>query len=314
MAITLHPFTDNDRSDLLDLWGKALPLDALTVETLETRVLLDENFDRRTFLLAKEGTRTVGFILGMVGGKLPLGDADPDGSRSWITAFGVHPQARYPEVGAQLLGRLEQEFRGMGKRETLISPYPPGYFTPGIDRAAYPALFELLHAKGYSTEKEAISMDAPLVLFQVSEKVVELERRLGESGIRIREFRREDLLKFIGFLESTMPTDWVRVERANLKKISTGGFHPSQITVATHADDIIGYCQFEGSHFGPFGVGDAFQGRGIGTVILARTLERMRHRGSHDAWVMWTDDVAAKVYAKFGFRETRRFAILKKIL
>jgi hypothetical protein len=28
--------------------------------------------------------------------------------------------------------------------------------------------------------------------------------------------------------------------------------------------------------------------------------------------VMWTDDKAAKVYRKFGFRETRRFSILRK--
>ncbi len=111
-----------------------------------------------------------------------------------------------------------------------------------------------------------------------------------------------------------MPTDWVRVERANLKKLGTGGFTPEQITIVTHGERIVGYCQFEGSHFGPFGVSDDYQGRGIGTVLLARTLDRMRTLGYHDAWVMWTDDAAAKVYSKFGFKETRRFAILKKEL
>jgi GNAT superfamily N-acetyltransferase len=116
------------------------------------------------------------------------------------------------------------------------------------------------------------------------------------------------------FLERTMPSDWVRVERRNLRKIVEGGFHPEQVMVVTKGDDIIGYCQFEGSHFGPFGVRDDFQGKGIGTVLLARTLERMRQEGHHDAWVMWTDDTAAKVYSKFGFKETRRFALLKKNL
>jgi GNAT superfamily N-acetyltransferase len=111
-----------------------------------------------------------------------------------------------------------------------------------------------------------------------------------------------------------MPTDWVRVERRNLKKISEGGFTENQITVVTHDNKIIGYCQFEGSHFGPFGVSNKYQGRGIGTVLLARTIERMKREGHHDAWVMWTDDVAAKVYGKFGFTETRRFSILKKEL
>ncbi|MFA6542555.1 MAG: GNAT family N-acetyltransferase, partial [Bacteroidota bacterium] len=106
----------------------------------------------------------------------------------------------------------------------------------------------------------------------------------------------------------------VRVERRNLRKLSEGTFKETQITVVVHNNEIIGYCQFEESHFGPFGVSDAFQGRGIGTVLLARTLDRMRTEGFHDAWVMWTDDVAAKVYGKFGFQETRRFSILRKEL
>ena len=32
-------------------------------------------------------------------------------------------------------------------------------------------------------------------------------------------------------------------------------------------EKVVGYCQFEGSHFGPFGVAKDFQGRGIGTVL-----------------------------------------------
>jgi len=314
MAIRLTPFSDSDREAVLRLWKKALPLDAVSMETLETRVLLDDNFDRQTFLLAKEGAETMGFVLGLVGRRLPLGDADPKGTRAWITAFAVFPDSRLPEIGGMLLAELEDRFRKAGKNDCLVSTYPPGYFTPGIDRKAYPALFNFLQGHGYAVEKEAISMDAPIVLFQVSQKVVELEGRLRDDGIQVREFRREDLLGFLDFLEASMPTDWVRVERANLRKIPDGGFHPYQITVATHGDAIVGYCQFEGSHFGPFGVSDSYQGRGIGTVLLARTLERMREHNYHDAWVMWTDDVAAKVYEKFGFQPTRRFSVLRKNL
>ena len=155
-------------------------------------------------------------------------------------------------------------------------------------------------------------MDAPIVHFEVPPKVNEIEKKLSAEGITVRTYRRADLLQFLAFLEQSMPTDWMRVERANLRRIPDGGFRPDQVTVVTKGEEIIGYCQFEGSHFGPFGVSDEYQGRGIGTVLLARTLERMRSNGFHDAWVMWTDDVAAKVYAKFGFRETRRFAIMKK--
>ncbi|HEX9006104.1 MAG TPA: GNAT family N-acetyltransferase, partial [Bacteroidota bacterium] len=178
----------------------------------------------------------------------------------------------------------------------------------------YPRLLDFLTCNGYTEVKQALSMDAPIVLFQLPAKTREVEQALLRAGIVVRQYRPSDLLAFLRFLESSMPTDWVRVERANLKKLWTGGFSPEQITVVTAGEQIIGYCQFEGSHFGPFGVSEAFQGRGIGTVLLGRTLERMRTLGFHNAWVMWTDDVAAKVYAKFGFTQSRRFSILRKSL
>lgn len=314
MSLIIEPYSDCARDELLALWARALPLDALTPAALETRVLLDENFDPSTFLLGRENGALRGFVLGLVARRMPLGDADPEGIRSWITALGVDPEADLPATAPVLLQEVETRFRKMGKKECYISTYPPGYFTPGIDRKAYAPLLAFLQSKGYAEVKQALSMDASIVLFQVPEKTRQIEQRLRQEGIEIRVYRPGDLLRFLDFLEKTMPTDWVRVERTNLKKIPTGGFSEQQITVVKKGDEIIGYCQFEGSHFGPFGVSDAYQGQGIGTVLLGRTLERMRTMGYHDAWVMWTDDLAAKVYGKFGFTETRRFSILRKDL
>ncbi len=314
MSTAIEQYTDCVRDELLALWARALPLDAPTEGTLETRVLLDENFDPSTFLLVRDGGALLGFVLGVTARRMPLGDADPEGTRSWITALGVHPNADLQAVGTVLLKEVEGRFRKMGKKECYVSTYPPGYFTPGIDRNAYAPLLSFLQSAGYAEVKQALSMDASIVLFQVPEKTKEIEQRLREEGIEVRVFRSPDLLRFLDFLERSMPTDWVRVERANLKKLSTGGFGKEQITVVTKGEEIIGYCQYEGSHFGPFGVSGEYQGRGIGTVLLGRTLERMRMNGYHNAWVMWTDDLAAKVYGKFGFKETRRFSILRKDL
>jgi mycothiol synthase len=314
MNLSISPYSDAAREELLALWSNALPLDAITLDTLETRVLLDENFDPETFLLARSNGQLVGFVLGIHAKRMPLGDADPDGDRCWITALGIHPMSDMQQVGNFLLTEIERRFKALGKRECRVAGYPPGYFTPGIDMRSYKSTVELFQANGYVLFHEALSMDSSIVLFAVPEKTVEIEKKLKEDGIEIRFYRRHDLVRFMEFLEQSMPSDWVRVERRNLRKIVEGGFHPEQVVLVTKGNDIIGYCQFEGSHFGPFGVSDAYQGRGIGTVLLARTLERMRQEGYHDAWVMWTDDLAAKVYGKFGFKESRRFAMLKKAL
>ncbi|MBI2619046.1 MAG: GNAT family N-acetyltransferase [Ignavibacteriales bacterium] len=313
-AGTIISFSDRYRSRVLSLWNDVLPLDALTHDVFESRILLDENFDAETFPLLVKDDRLVGFALGMHPRRMPLGDADPDGDRCWITAFGIDPGFSLAEAGRVLLTELENRFRTLGKKECRISTYPPGYVTPGIDQKAYKPLLDFFLGNGYTKAHEAISMDAAIVRFEVSPKIRGQEKALRDGGIEIRPFQREDLLKFLDFLERSMPTDWVRVQRKNLRALSTGQFKTDQITVVAKGDEIIGYCQFEGSHFGPFGVAEAYQGKGIGTVLLARTLERMRNMGEHVAWVMWTDDQAAKVYQKFGFTETRRFSILTKNL
>jgi GNAT superfamily N-acetyltransferase len=312
--VTIEPYREDLRSQVLNLWARALPLDALTEDVFEQRILLDENFDAETFLLALESGRPVGFLLGMYGKRRNLGDADPDGTRCWITGLGAESEETLAYAGPFLLKEIESRFRTMGKKEILVSTYPPGYVTPGVDRKANGNLLSLYQEHGYAEVKQALSMDAQIVLLQVPPAVAAKEKELRAQGIEVRPYRRTDLLAFLKFLEATMPTDWIRVERANLKKIGTGGFSTDQVTVVMHGAEVIGYCQFEGSHFGPFGVSDAYQGKGIGTVLLARTLERMRTHGYHDAWVMWTDDKAARVYRKFGFKETRRFSILKKML
>ncbi|MBI5473523.1 MAG: GNAT family N-acetyltransferase [Ignavibacteriae bacterium] len=310
----ISEYTDSYRQPILDLWARALPLDAVSQDVFEARVLLDENFDPTTAVIALVNNVPVGFIFGAHAKRMPLGDADPNGTRSWITLLAVDPSVSMSEVGGALIEHVENKFKALGKTECYVSTYPPGYFTPGIDRNNCKPLLDLFLTKQYSEVKQALSMDSSIVLFTLSEKVLQKERELKGEGIEFRVYQRTDLVQFMAFLEKSMPTDWVRVERANLKKLGTGGFTPEQITIVTHGEKIIGYCQFEGSHFGPFGVSDEYQGRGIGTVLLARTLDRMRTCGYHDAWVMWTDDLAAKVYAKFGFKETRRFSILQKQL
>ena len=314
MAVTVDSLTPRDTGPVLSLWQRVLPLDAITHDTLESRVLLDENFDENTFLVARDDNAVVGFALGMHARRVPLGDHDPRGTRAWITAFGVAPEHQRHGVGTALFEVLFEKFRKLGKRECYVSTYAPGYFTPGIDVKEYPGGMAFLEHRGFEEVYRPLSMDASIVLFKVPAGLAEKEAGLRVEGLEIRPYRREDLLAYLEFMEAEMPADWQRIARSNLRDLTRGLFHPDQILVAVKADEIVGYCQHEGAHFGPFGVSSKYQGKGIGTILLGRTLELMRAKGHHDAWVMWTDDQAAKVYSKFGFKETRRFAVMKKAL
>lgn len=316
MGISITPVSNKDVDAVLKLWNRVLPLDAVTLDSLEARVLLDENFDENTFLVARENERIVGFAVGTYARRVPLGDHDPKGDRCWITAFGVDPGQQKKGLASQLIDSLLGKFRSLGKKECYIATYAPGYFVPGIDIKEYSGAIALLKKHGFEETYRPLSMDTQLPLFKVTPEAEKKEQQLGEQGIVIRPYTRNDLLSFLKFLEANMPADWMRVSRANLRDLTRGIFQPDQIFLAVSegpgGSEVIGYCQFEGAHFGPFGVADKYQGKGIGTVLLGRTLERMRAKGNHNAFVLWTDDMAAKVYSKFGFKETRRFAVLRK--
>ncbi|MCL4511650.1 MAG: GNAT family N-acetyltransferase [Bacteroidetes bacterium] len=314
MEISITPITNRDIEGVLKLWNKVLPLDAVTLDSLEARVLLDENFDENTFVIAKEGDLIVGFVVGTYARRVPLGDHDPKGDRCWITALGVEPERQKQGIASRMLSSLFEKFKTLGKRECYIATYAPGYFVPGIDIKEYSDAISFLKKSGFEETYRPLSMDTQLPLFKVTREAEEKEKRLQENGILIRPYMRNDLLSFLKFLEASMPSDWVRVSRANLRDLTRGIFQTDQIFIAVsdRDNDVIGYCQFEGAHFGPFGVADKYQGKGIGTVLLGRTLERMRAKGYHNAYVLWTDDVAAKVYSKFGFKETRRFVVMRK--
>jgi mycothiol synthase len=314
MNITILPFRGRDTDRILKLWNAILPLDAIPLDTFESRVLLDENFDPQTFLVARADDVIVGFVLGMHARRMTIGDHDQDGSRCWITAFGVKKTFRKRGVGRNLFESLEKTFSHLGKSECLLSPYAPGYFTPGVEIKEYAGAVTFLRRLGYEDIDNPLSMDASIVLFKLPEEVLVKEKILREKGITIQSYTREYLIPYLQFMEHSMPIDWQRMGRENLRRLTAGRFSPEQLTIAVKNEEVVGYCQFDGSHFGPFGVAGDYQGLGIGTVMLARTLERMRACGHHNAWVMWTDDTAAKVYAKLGFSETRRFAIMRKRL
>jgi GNAT superfamily N-acetyltransferase len=84
------------------------------------------------------------------------------------------------------------------------------------------------------------------------------------------------------------------------------------MVVALQDDTILGFAQHRAEHFGLIGVRPDMRNRGIGQVVLAVTLSEMLKKGFHVAWFLGTDDEAARLYARCGFREVRRFAVLEK--
>lgn len=307
----IRGYRSDDEAALLSVWNAALLYDPIDQRTFHRKVLLDPNFDPKWLLIAEADGQVVGFCLCLIR-RVPMEKVGMEPERGWITAFGVHPNWQNKGIGKSLLEHALQLFLEANRKEILISPYTPNYFVPGVDVRSYANALSFLQKHGFEIIARPISMDANIVLFDES-PYAEREARLREQGIEVRNLHPHEVTDLIAFLKAHMPGDWVRHARDLLTDITKGLGSYDQFIVAIADGEIVGYCQFEGEHFGPYGVRNEMQGKGIGTVLMVKCLQTMRRKGLHNAWVLWTsEETAQKVYSRFGFKETRRFAILRK--
>jgi len=310
----IRPFEGRDTEEILTLWAAALPLDAVTLNIFERKVLLDFNREPDSLVVAVENSRLAGLALRLVL-KKPIENVGLRPDDGFITVFGVHPDFRRRGIGTTLLENSIRWFKDKGRKNILIAPYTHNYFVPGIDKEAYADGVRLFQKFGFVEYSEAIAMDAPISKFRLTEEVLQKEKKLLDEGIEVRPYRRGDLCAYLEFQGRHMPGPWLEDARRNLIDLTRGMFQEDSIMLAVDKGKIIGFCQYEGDHFGPFGVSDEYQGKGIGSVLLARTLYQMRIKGYHCAWVLWTGERASKgVYGRLGFTITRRFAIMKKTM
>jgi GNAT superfamily N-acetyltransferase len=130
----------------------------------------------------------------------------------------------------------------------------------------------------------------------------------------LKPFEPALTLPLLEFVRKEFPGDWVRVVRETATKILAGE-SANRLIAALDDENIVGFAHHENERFGPIGVAANQRGRGIGQVLMFATLQAQREAGFRTAWFLWSDDkTAERIYNVAGFKETRRFALMKKTL
>lgn len=312
--MSIRSYEPADLRDVLGLLNACLTADPITSEAFQRKVLLDINYDPKGSLVAVADGGIVGYALGMVRG-FPLEDSAPDFDRSWISLLAVDEAYRRRGIGTRLIEGLEEYFASRNCKVTIVSGYAPGYFVPGVDPVAYPEALAFLGKMGFAEVYRPLSMDSDLVRLRTPDWLPPKEKALIEAGVVFEPYRPELILPLLDFMKVEFPGDWQRFLRDAMCRITTGEYHPTNLWIAHVDGKVLGFAMHDnGCRFGPFGVAAKERGRGLGCVLLLRILHGMRAKGLHNAWFLWTDEVAARVYDAGGFKETRRFAYMRKTL
>ena len=281
------------------------------------QVLLDPNFRPEGSLLAKLNGEPAGYALAM-SRHMPLENAPDDSDRGYLTLFGVRSESRGQGVGKALLEAAEGYLRSQGCKKISISAYAPGYFAPGVDVAAYADGLEFLKRRGYTEVYRPIAMQTDLWHLAIPSWVTERESVHRADGVAYTEFTPALIRPLIEFAERVFQGDWVRVCRQTALQILDGA-SPARLEIAVDntgtEPQVIGFAHHDAERFGPIGVDPEHRGRGIGQILMYRTLRAQQNAGLRTAWFLWSDDkTAERLYDAAGFKVVRRFALLNKDL
>ncbi len=293
---------------------EVLPAETISDASFARRVFLDPNFRAEGCFVAKNRAgETCGFLLSIA----PLNfndDIHPE-KVGWITLFAVATDCRKIGLGSKLFEVAESWLKSKGASCVLISSYPQGYWTPGVDESLYPEALSLLLKREYEVVSRPLSMSVKLNAdWQAPEWALDKMCEEEDSGVRIVAYSPIHTPVLLDFLSCEFPGDWERHLKETLRDILSGMRPFEEIQLVFDRNGLIGFAQNEGERFGPFGVAKSQRGKGVGAILMFRTLQEMQSRGLSKAWFMWTNDsTALRLYAPAGFKETRRFSILKKL-
>jgi len=309
--VRIEAWTSAAQADWARCIAEVLPNEALPAARLIQQIVLDPNFCPALAPVARDPAgQVVGFAVGWHR-QVPLENAADDRDRGYITLFGVGEADRGQGIGVRLFAHIEAELVQLNVKKLSLSPYAPGYITPGVDEDRYPTAGSFLIRRGYVRGPEALAMEVPL--WQVPDPSWIADRVTGDPAI-IEPWSARFAWDLLEFARAEFGGDWVRWVREAMADI-TNGDDPNRLVLAHEGGRILGFSHFRRERFGPIGVAESARGRGLGHRLTHTTLVGQRDAGFRTAWFLWSEErTAERLYHAFGFQTIRKFRIYSKEL
>ena len=306
-SLQILPFVGSDLDAVVAIWNRALPRDPIDAGRFSSWLFGDADYwpgDESGFFVARRDDRVIGFARAIVrrqhNERLGL---EPD--KGWLPAFAVDPSAQRRGVGRALVDAAMNWLRSHGRRDVWISGgagSAPGYVFPGVDVDAYAPAHRLLQRAGFAVDHHAVSMSCETIDFDLDRHHDDAWSVGGDVVIESLSPGTCDGL--LAFLAIEFPGDWTTAARSKIR----GRMH--ELLIARRGDRVVGYCQWEGEHFGPFGVASSERNARVGAKLFVEAVRQIRAADGRSVWFNWADPDAQRFYKRFGLRATRRFAIL----
>lgn len=302
----------SDLRALLEVWNRALVRDPMTEERMVRTILADPDYwpgEGSGFFVATRGARLVGFLRAIIR-RWPNDRLGLEPETGWIPYLAVDPADQRRGVGAALLDTALAYFARHSRRRVWVCGTPttaPGSIVPGVDGDTYPSAMELFRSRGFVIDQHGFSMARSVVDFDV--EAFRAEAWKAGPAVKVETLHPGSVQDLLTFVAEALPGAWALAARA---KVQSGRL--DEMLIATLDERVVGYCQWAGEHFGPFGVAPAARNQRVGAKLFIESVARIRMTDGRRVWFNWADENAKRFYDRFGLRVTRRFMVLRKDL
>ncbi|MBI4601389.1 MAG: GNAT family N-acetyltransferase [Planctomycetes bacterium] len=295
-GIRLRDLERSDLESVLELVRPEVPELVLEPDDLRANLFEDPGADRGTHLAAEEGCRLAGVACGVLRGG--------PGGTGHLKLLVVEPSRRRRGTGSLLHDELVRRLAGRGAARVATDGAAPVYLLPGLpERAAGGRRF--LERRGYRAVEERASLTADLRGLDL--ETGPLEARLG-PGFAVRRAAPADRDLLDREVAGLFSSDWAFEAVASLRRARPG------VHLALHEGRLAGFAAagvWARNAFGPMGTAPAFEGRGIGEILLKRCLRDLRDAGQRTATIAWIGP--EEFYRrKAGAETTLRYVVMER--
>ena len=298
----------SDIEAIIEIWNGVFPTHPIDTTFFIKNVLFDVNFSKDGFFVYEYSGEVVGFAEILIRRVAVSAGGSLDTDKAYLRMFAVREGRELSSIGRELLLRAEEYVRCFGERSIIVFDYTPDYITSGVSESRMDYI-ELFKSLGYSVGKRRRSIRIDLDSF---EKSPEIERLIAERESEGFVFSHLDNAYIPSLLEYA-PPGWVH----RYRRLALANMDYEKFNLIIYGGEVIGCAVFgdpnsSPERFGPYSVSEKFRGRGLGKILLYRTLMDMKSRGLRFAYASSTPAAGSAygIYDKFGFVTTDTFVSL----
>ncbi len=290
---SIRALTTADLPALARRLAAEYPRDGCNLENLRRKTFGDPDYERDLNLVALDGERLVGGLIGT-----------RRGGRAFVKVLSIHPDRA---TAAALLAAFETRAAGLGCANLNVSGSAPNYLLPGVEATDELSL-RFWQEQGYEPVRESRNMSCDLTRVDLDTSAA--EQQLSQAGYRLRRLAPGDEPALTDFMLAHFSAGWLTETLAALDHDLV------TCQLVWHSGQVVAFAAAEVTNpgwFGPMGTAPAHRRSGLGRVTLRRALADLRDLGYRTAEIGWVGPVG--FYARHCQATiSREFRMLQKEL